>query len=120
MINLVKQREREVRTVRLKLEHQTVRAVHSVVGVGVHIANDRPVQDPVLDRRTLRCREIYVARRLQPPCRQSSPADPDAVRFSENVAGSSAPTATVGVSDAAVICAVKVLPPSLLPVEPKM
>ena len=62
MINLVQQREREVGAVRLKLEHQTVRAVHNVVVVGVHIANDRPVQDPVLDRRTLR-RHGHVARR---------------------------------------------------------
>ena len=62
MVNLVQQREREVGAVRLKLEHQTVRAVHRVVGVGVHIANDRPVQDPVLDRRTLR-RHGHVARR---------------------------------------------------------
>ena len=62
VINLVQQREREVGAVRLKLEHQTVRAVHNVVVVGVHIANDRPVQDPVLDRRTLR-RHGHVARR---------------------------------------------------------
>ena len=62
MINLVEQREREVRTGRLKPEHQPVRAIHQVVVVGVHIANDRPVQDPVLDRRTLR-RHRHVARR---------------------------------------------------------
>ena len=105
VINLVQQREREVGAVRLKLEHQTVRAVHNVVVVGVHIANDRPVQDPVLDRRTLR-RHGHVARRHNRRADNRARLPSRRKIEQENVAGSSAPTDTVGVSAAAVICAV--------------